>query len=543
MPNDVTNLGGVQNTLLGIACSEIIDSVVKPEWQKRFQGENAVWLAVPQENQADELDRELREWIRSQGIRPNGKQILPVLFFDLTADSEDLRAKHQLVFKAIERCQKEFSWRIPLVLEFAWLGEKLSSKRGLLRENAKTLKQNNESHHLLRIRCFLTASLPIYEEKDPRNWSAVMALLTMLCRVGDPVNCLPWDSRQIDGGTTEGNISNDNIGFLAYGEYREKDWKELDRQLKENQHSLSDEGEEALRENLREKQKELAKRLEEEFSVDAKMQPLHSDLFIPEDRCFRRRRKDAKKGKDKAYEQARVNTRNALKKTADHLREDILQEANQGEQEATESLNQLLQNSKPGLYLEKNEERMKALLCSRSSEESNIPLPELDYKEEVANYQDEIQDYLNKVRNAALEEAKHNWTDGLWKAYQSRVQHTDYKKKEEELKEQAHSLEKKKNILMKKDCLLELLRDGHTRLSDSAFNPSKSGGDKRTMVLFNDPSDRKTAELSAQDNTIQKFCLDETRGVGEVFESAFVYAVQVFSFLCDEARLPDLIPD
>lgn len=521
------DISTLHSKLIGINCLASAEgAAVRTLWTQRFHERSAFWVDAGPGMSAGDIFERIRQAIIDQQIRSiSGETCIVTVFLDCTQDIDP--ALLQALTELPRQLNTILGCHVALVYQFAYLGMMAPDGRKALRDRIMALSQVNARNHTTRRQICLVAQPPL-AGASVEHWKATIVCLDLLRRKANLDDALPPVGT---GG------SNDDVGFLRYGEFDDERLKQLTGEKARLERSLSSNGSKEFREALCSAFRSLEARIMETIRPDGKSQPLHPGLFVE----GWLKRKAAKKGTNKDFSEAQRLTQDAILATGKEITEQCLTLAKATAQDTHGLLRQLLRDSAVGIALESDRAEMRRLLDMGLLRVDIPSIPALRYSEE--GYSEEIGQYFQDTLRRGIYLAKAHLSEGLTAAYNA-ITDESLSVRAAQYQQELDSVNHELKYTVQESDFCQSVRDSGGLLQ-ACFAPRGGtiGGITRKHLLCRtkETAQRLTAAYGRPELSIS--LIAGTAAGLKTIDSAPVKALHILSFDCTPECLRDLITE
>ncbi len=521
------DLSTLHSKLIGINCLAPTESAtVRTLWQQRFHERSAFWVDAAPGTSADNIFEQICQAIIGQQIKAmSNETCIIAIFLDITRSLDEplLKALTDIPGQLTAR----LGCRVSLVYQFAWLGTMAPDTRKDLRERILALSQSNVRNYTTRRQICLLAQPPL-AGASVDHWKATIVCLDVLRRRSSPDDALPPAGT---GGT------NNDVGFLRYGEFDDERIKYLTTQKARLERSLSRQGDKEFREAVGSAFRRLETQITQRIRPDAGAQPLHPGLFV--EGWFKRRA--AKNGTNRDFCEAQRLTQDAVLATGKEITDQSVAVAEAMTADASGFLRQLLETAAVGIALESDRTEMRRLL-DVTLQRVDIPgIPTLKYQEE--GYSEEIGQYFQESLRRGIYQAKEYLAQQLIAAYDA-ITDENLSARAEKYQQQLDAIAHELRQTIQEPEFCASARGSGEHL-ESCFAPraaTSMGGTRRYLLC----RAKETAERLSDAYGRQELFVGLINGTSaglKTLDSAPVKALHILSFDCTPECLQDLITE
>lgn len=523
----VTSINIVKCKLLGISLmgNPKDSAAIKAIWDERFQPGDAFWVDVAPGQNKEIIVKNVLDEMRRQGVTDLASTSLLVTFFlDL---QEELDERFLSTFDQLAGLPDFFSenlrCKVPLNLEFGYLGQLAFADKSVLKANVKKLIAINMEHRSVWLQLCLTAQHLLGNANE--DWKAAVILMDVLRRHDSPDLLLP-----VGGGYNP----NDDVGMLRYGEYNKELMDSLQARKDELIRALSDKGDLDFAAALRADLDALDREIKESFPVSGALMPLPPALRVE----GRIKQRLAVSGHNREFNAAKLSLLKAIESTKEKMRADIQSRYQQTLNQAGERLENLLIQARVGIQLERDAAQMQHLLMPGIDNPVSITLrlsPQEDNSPNIARE-------LEAERDLVARDIKLKLLEAMRMAYESR-QESYYDEKESDLNKQLNDTNAKLNDLLSDTKLVNLVIGGRS-LPRTCFTPILAGGSAFTAIICRDDAGADLLNTDAvlmSPYSVSSYRIDAKHGGLKTIDGAPMKALQMLFFDCNDDRLDDLI--
>lgn len=500
---------------------------VKAAWDARFYSHDAFFVEVAKGQTANQMSQKVFDALREQGIYTVvGVTMLAVIFLDLSQQA-DIDTVRQMLNVPNQLCQI-LGCKIPLTLEFGYLGQTAFSDKEKLRENVRRAVDINISMPDTRKQLCLVADLPLVDKEKSSNWRAVTVLIDVLRRLNAPATVLP---------IVEGNGANDDVGFIRYAEYNPGRLAELYQGKSVIVEKLGSGGGEKFQSALQRVYSGIRYGVEsgERYAFSAKLFPRHPGLTV--NGVLKKR--SAARGGNREYNDASAKTREALELTGKRMVQMAREDHAALLANPEEQLDALLDEALVGIELESQPEKMRQLLTQGMEEPMLQAAPFFTYGDQSID--SKIEAYLSSMRRYAANMVIKEYQTGLLRAYEKRDA-AYYSEKRAKLKDQlAESMIRVGNVLTR-DGFIDLAT-GMALLPESCFFSviTNDGKQFKFVLARNDADADDIDRVAASWHACKVYHVDAKDGGIKGADGVSLEAVQLMLFNGDDTVLKKLI--
>lgn len=402
-----TDISQVKRKLFGVSFLKDDNNRQKVEqlWQARFSSRNSFWITAGEGVTVEDLINQFVQLLEKENINEMvGDHCILTFFVDCTSALEDqvLEMLKQLApsMEAVMGCE------IDAEIQFCYMGKLGLGSREKQRESLRQAVEFNSqkpsgSYHRLCV-----VATPTLGAASTNNWKSAMVYVDLLRRISSVRDLVPSPSAGND---------NESVGYLKYEEYDVDLHEKLMEKKARIERLLSNEGTDELRDLLDKKRQDLMNLANSKFVIDADLHPLHTDMIQPEGNLFNNPRKKARNGKNEEFNVAQSATRSAVADTAARLRDEVRELFRPDIEDAARLLETLAEKAQLGNQAKRNRSLMHSKLNMPGlATGDTVPLY-LKYSE--GGYIDEISNYLEYMKQAAISEGIRALSDALKAAY------------------------------------------------------------------------------------------------------------------------------
>lgn len=524
----VEEINNVKCKMIGLSflCGDE-GSRVKAAWDARFYGHDAFFVEVEKGQTANQMSQQVFDALKRQGIyNVVGVTMLAVIFLDLSQQA-DIDTVRQMLNVPNQLCQI-LGCKIPLTLEFGYLGQIAFSDKEKLRGNVREAVDINMSMPETRKQLCLVADLPLVDKEKSSNWRAVTVLIDVLRRLSAPATILP---------VVEGHGANDDVGFIRYAAYDPKSLTDLKEEGKVITEKLGSGGAEKFQSALQKIQSSIRYSVEsgEQYAFSAKLFPRHPGLTV---NGFLRRQRAAH-GKDSEYNNASAKTREALELTGKRIAQIVREDHADLLANPEKQLDALLDEALVGIELEAQSEKMGQLLTKGMEEPLLQAAPFFTYGDQSID--SKIEAYLSSMRKYAANAVIKEYQTGLLHAYEKRGENY-YAEKRAKLKNRLAENQIRIGNVLTRDKFIDLAT-GMALLPECGFFTvvAKMAKQFKFVLARNDADANDTDRAAAGWNNCKVYFVDKRTGGIKTDDGVSLEAVQLMLFNGDESVLQTLI--
>ena len=402
----LTNISGVRCKVFAVNFLKNEEYAhVQKLWSERFATHTAFFVQGNAQQKVGEIAQSLCDKILKQGITNlDGESVILAYFIDITEDFSEDRIRDMATLPQV--LTHALHCNITVTLQFAYVGKLAFSSAAVQRRNAQLIVEENskaEKYGSRRQLCLVASPTLGTEEQD--HWKSVFLFLDLLRRQTDATSLLP---------ATNDGLSNNDIGFLSYGEHSASQMSRLDKQIKQLTELLSNRGGDRLRQAMEQRLVEIERELKSIFQIDTKAFPLHPGMLV-EDTFFSKNRKKAQKGKYDPYNEARASVLGALTETARKMEQDIKEQYARLAGKAKDELYTMLNDSELGIELLENSRDMLNYLSANVDPVPQPYPPALRYQPQGSI--EEITEYLQNTLVYHIVQCKISFVAAIKEAY------------------------------------------------------------------------------------------------------------------------------
>lgn len=405
----VNDISAVQKLLFGVCCLDGEEAQqVHTLWHQRFAEHSAFLVDAKPGDSIKAIVEKLEQEIRKQSIQNLfGRSVILTLYLDLT---EKMDPEWQNSLWSLQTVlDNYFGSATQLVFQFGFVGKLNLESATVQRENASVIvnELNGTKPAAVRYTLCLVAK-PALAGSTGTNWKAAMLFLDLLRRQTIPSSILP---------ATDDGILNNDIAFLRYEEYDEKQHEKLTARHKTLDLLLHNHGQQEFAQLVERELQTLREQLAQRFIVNGGAQPQHTGMILDgaKSGVFSNPVAQAKKGKSPVYNQGKNETYSAVQATARRLREDIQEFCRPIIEKAPKRLREMMDEVNLGIALKKDRDEMHSLLNTGTNDTVRMPELLLNYSESGAAQ--EIGEYLEAVRLRQTAEGWKQYRQALIEAY------------------------------------------------------------------------------------------------------------------------------
>ena len=528
----VRDISTVSKMLFGICCLEEKESDrIHTLWSQRFT-EHAAFLVDSQPGESVRMIVEkLEQKLRGQLIRNmNGQSIILALFLDLTKELEPKWLKTLWSLQTI--MDNYFGTSTQLVLQFGFVGKLNLESATKQRENASVIvnELNGTKPAAVRYTLCMVAK-PALADDTSTNWKAVMLFLDILRRQMNPSEILPV--------TDDGNQNND-IAYLRYEEYDEKEYKRLTTRRQILEQRLNNHGQQEFAQVIERYHQSIREQIEQRFLINGGAQPQHTGMVLDGARSglLSNPVSQAKRGRNPIYNQGKDVTYSAIQATARRLEGDIDEFFSSIIKAAPEKLQMMIEQVNLGIALKKNRDEMHTLLNTVNTDRVTIPELLLNYSEGGAAQ--EIGAFLKAIRRKRTKENWEKYRQALVKAYDS---FSDFDNEEAELRRESDDINRRlANIQQPREFCNQIVAFREPSICD--FNIANGNGKIAKFILARKSElIRMLDEATVAGTAVRCFKIKETGSGIAQLDNAPLKALQAVYLDYSEQVMRDLLPD
>lgn len=390
-----TDISTVNRNLIGISFLEDKYSKerIKKQWDARFSPMNSFWLEASAEDTVESAYDKCVNLFQGQNITSlTGQPVVMAFFVDCT---QELSENMLRILKSLARAlEGMLQCVVHAEIQFCYVGRLSLGSRERQRMSLRTAVTNNSKKTGGGYHRLCLVATPSLGASSSNEWKSAIVYLDLLRRCPNLADLMPIPAH--------GN-PNENVGYLMYEEHDEQEYDRLTTEKKYLETLQGNSGADELHEILTRRRDELKNQVEEQFTINASLQPQHTDMFVPEGGGFLgmgRPRDKAAKGKLDTYNQAVSATRSAVTETGERMTEEILELFRAEADRAPEILRKAWEDANVGMETLRNRKAM----------ESAVKVPgtnggldvALEMKYTPNGCAGEIGEYLRSVRETAV---------------------------------------------------------------------------------------------------------------------------------------------
>lgn len=531
MATDITNIArmvfGVN--YLGANSGDDVEAL----WHSRFAAREAYLLnADPQENPKAIFQRFRQQLIDRGQEKMTGKNCILVFFVDYTAPLHDMTAA--AVWNLRNVFTQVLGTQIDTVIQFAYVGEKGLDETAVQRANIqKALEHNNAKGVYENYRLCLVGKSAL-QARGGSHWKSVIVFLDLLRRCGNLQNYLPM----------VGNLGQNNVSFLRYGEFSENSYGDLVAEQKRLEALLANGNSNKLRSLVEAKRNHMVEYIESHYHVDGSLHPQHPDMIVTDPSGFvmpwrTDTRKAAREGRNPTYNNAQQRTRSAVELTGERMRKEIEAYFDDQSAAAGNDLQKFFRDADVGIKLKMNTVEMKSVLYLPPYPDPGImPSLTLSYSDQGAA--GEIGNYLTYIRSSCLFNGLKKYTSALQSAFEEIPQDKIRIQQKELERQRDRASQELADALDEEDFCRKVTLENPP---DSVFEINTEMNVRSAKFLLCRSANLAVAERVAPLGSIAVHYVDDPMCGIVTFDDAPVKAVMIESVECMDWVLDELLPE
>lgn len=524
----MTDVTDVKCTLFGICTSEELYAQVAQAWKERFAARTAFLVKAKADADALTVVEGILNGIEAEKMAGLGMNTCVLAcFFDLTRTVSETQL-HE-TSRIARRLEVALGCNVATTLQFGYVGRAALSDGKTIPQNIKAAVAQNE-RDTKRTQLILVAS-PTLTTTEAAIWRRPMLLLDILRRSVTPTALLPE--------TPDGKTNND-VGFLDYGEYNDGDYKSLQAQIEALELTTGNQGADRFERRLQAYLSEKEEKLRASYAVNAGMQPQHPDMLVPEG-GFPNKRKKAEKGSYEPYNTAQTLTANAVFQTGETLHKAVVDCLALSEQETDTLLKSLIDESKLGLGLADDKCRVKQLLTYPGRDESRPAAPVLAYTDEGAVK--EIDRYLSTVMTYAIYCARKALYAKLLAAYE-KIPDTYFQKELEREKDKLLDVRSRIKEMYTATEFYQRAVFGHLNLRGELSTADPSAISRSYLTVCGEEFKKLAEEIEGGEvHNVESYYVDPAIGGIQAQDNAPFKILRLTLLDCSDNSLSSLFPE
>lgn len=514
----ITDLSNVQTKMFGVSLLGDENKAMLQHWHDRFAASNSFFVAAREGESAADIAKNIIQIIRQSAIRVMDDSLMLALFLDLRKPLQ--RESLQQLLGLPKMLEQLLGCENILINCFGYTGLIAFSPKQIIKNNILLFQElDNRTHKL-----WLVPDDALGSEQE--RWKPTILFLDFLRRHPSPY-------RLLSAQHTQGSI-----GFMRYGEYQKAKRLHFQDRIVQLCNWIKDYGSGRFSERLSARVEALRQTARDMFLVDARIQPLHPDMFP---KGFFNVQK-AKHNKD-PFHNARTVSQSAVMATGKELTRQIEALFLDKTGDPKSYLIQLLQESSVSISFVTTRQELKKRILSLEEtvyEPNPIYLP---YNPE--GYERTIEQYLKDIRETAITKAVNALVRRLVDACDA-LQPEEIRKKQSEL---SHALEESRTKLALLADLPSFCQNtflgGKGLLSPVHVHLALPGDDTLRILMCTNADDRNWIDSNVNTETLVNnncMCYIDAHTGGIVrLDDTPVKCVFATYFDCTDRRLDDLL--
>ena len=255
----ITDLSNVQTKMFGVSLLGEENQAMLQHWNDRFATSNSFFVTAQEGESAEDIARNIIQIIRQSAIRVMDDSLMLALFLDLCKPLR--RESLQQLLNLPKMLEQLLGSQQILINCFGYTGLIAFSPKQIIKDNILLFQELDARTHKL----WLVPDDALGSEKE--RWKPTILFLDFLRRHPSPYRLLSAQHSQ------------GSVGFMRYGEYQKAKRLHFQDRIVQLCNWIKDYGSGKFSERLSARVDALRQAARDTFLVDARIQPLHPDMF------------------------------------------------------------------------------------------------------------------------------------------------------------------------------------------------------------------------------------------------------------------------